>query len=86
VRERQYRQHDELRFSLRSALAATKTWKQSTFHLVANSYSKPSSPFEVNEKRLGQIPQWLDLGKIAEEVPSVVLHHGGYTISLTRRS
>ncbi|KAF8965598.1 hypothetical protein BDZ97DRAFT_1811431 [Flammula alnicola] len=80
-KEKQYRQHDELRYSVRSATAATKSWKRSTFHLVANSYSLPLPPYEGEGKdvryglRLGQVPQWLDLWKIGDEAPSLTIHH-----------
>ena len=92
--EKQFRQHDELRFSLRSAKAATRNWKQTTLHLVANSYSIPSQPSdegyekEDNEKdyeeRLGQVPQWLDLKKIGQEASKVMVHHGELATSLAR--
>ena len=91
--EKQFRQHDELRFSLRSAKAATSNWRQSTFHLVANSYSilspLPDEGYEEEdndedyEERLGQVPQWLDLKKIGQEVPRVMVHHGESATSLT---
>ncbi|KDR71214.1 hypothetical protein GALMADRAFT_143926 [Galerina marginata CBS 339.88] len=85
--ERQYRQHDELRYSLRSAKSATSSWKGSRFHLVANSYYMPLSQSrdfdaidgdEEEEReglRLGQVPQWLDLTKTGERVPKLVVHY-----------
>lgn len=91
--EKQFREHDELRFSVRSAKAATRNWKQTTFHLVANSYSFPSQPSDEGygkedneedyEERLGQVPQWLDLKKIDQEVPRVMVHYGELATSLT---
>ncbi|KAF8884732.1 hypothetical protein CPB84DRAFT_1734273 [Gymnopilus junonius] len=79
--EKQFRQHDELRYSLRSAKTATAGWKQSMFHLVANSFSLPLPPYEGEGKgvkygiRLGQVPQWLDLWMADDQAPSLTLHH-----------
>ncbi|KIM38886.1 hypothetical protein M413DRAFT_419870 [Hebeloma cylindrosporum] len=63
-------------------MAATRSWKQTTFHLVANSYPIPSDAGyaeeeseEDYEERLGQVPQWLDMKKIDHEVPRFMIHH-----------
>ncbi|PPQ65809.1 hypothetical protein CVT26_000394 [Gymnopilus dilepis] len=79
--EKQYRQHDELRYSLRSARKATAGWRESMFHLVANSFSIPLPPYEGEGSdfrygiRLGQVPQWLDLWTSDEGSPSITVHH-----------
>ena len=89
--ERQYREHDELRYSLRAAQSATRGWKETRFHLVANSYAMPSFPSdgkdgeeeqEKEEFRLGQVPQWLDLMKASEESPKVMVHYGQFSFPL----
>ena len=88
--ERQYREHDELRYSLRSAQSATRGWKETRFHLVANSYAMPPFPSddgkdgeeEQEEFRLGQVPQWFDLMKASEESPKVTVHYGQFSFPL----
>ena len=90
--ERQYREHDELRYSLRAVQSATRGWKETRFHLVANSYAMPSFPSddgkdgkeeqEKEEFRLGQVPQWLDLMKASEESLKVMVHYGQFSFPL----
>jgi hypothetical protein len=73
-----FRQHDELRYSLRSAFKNTKSWKHSVWHIVTADVPDPDA-FD-DAQRLGLVPQWLDLetawagGKNGE--PPVYLYHG----------
>ncbi|KAJ7176967.1 hypothetical protein C8R46DRAFT_1346882 [Mycena filopes] len=60
-----FREHDELRYSLRAARNATRRWPGGTiFHIVTGDVE---SPLELGEdqgqpqQRLGLVPQWLDL-------------------------
>jgi len=53
-----HRDHDELRHSLRSALAHFRP-HASTFHLVTSDF--PFPPHAENRRiRLGMVPQWLN--------------------------
>lgn len=73
-----FRQHDELRYSLRSAFKNTKSWKHSVWHIVTADVPDPDE-FD-DSQRLGLVPQWLDLesawagGENGE--PPVYLYHG----------
>ncbi|KIY74341.1 hypothetical protein CYLTODRAFT_484660 [Cylindrobasidium torrendii FP15055 ss-10] len=51
-----YREHDELRFSLRSVARATAGWKNSTWRIISPDIQDPEHP----ERHLGLLPQWLD--------------------------
>ncbi|KAJ1309903.1 hypothetical protein OPQ81_006664 [Rhizoctonia solani] len=56
-----FRDHDELRHSMRSVLQHFRPYT-SQFHLLASDFSFPScSPDDYAGWRLGQIPQWLRL-------------------------
>lgn len=81
---RQYREHDELRYSMRSVAAATDDWSARRWHVVSNSYLVPANGGTAladsnetalrQERRLGQVPQWLDLDKAQTE--QLHFHHG----------
>ncbi|KAJ7162100.1 hypothetical protein C8R46DRAFT_1222237 [Mycena filopes] len=82
TRNARFRQHDELRFSLRSAFANTKLWTQkSVWHIVTADVPDPDSAFDGDDgaQRLGLVPQWLDVesawagGENGE--PPVYLYH-----------
>ncbi|KAI0700068.1 hypothetical protein BC835DRAFT_478460 [Cytidiella melzeri] len=79
---RQYRDHDELRYSFRSVL---KSFRQSagTFHLLTSDFAiDPEEESDIitstPDWRLGQTPQWLD-GELQEwrddNVKLVTIHH-----------
>ncbi|KAJ7879583.1 hypothetical protein B0H14DRAFT_2709332 [Mycena olivaceomarginata] len=80
-----FRQHDELRYSLRSAFKNTKSWKHSVWHIVTADVPDPDA-FD-DAQRLGLVPQWLDLetawagGKNGE--PPVYLYHDSELFRLT---
>ncbi|KAF8893659.1 hypothetical protein CPB85DRAFT_1257536 [Mucidula mucida] len=60
-----FRDHDELRYSLRAAAKATEGWAESTWHII-------TADFEDGVRRVGQMPQWLDFNASA---PGIWLHH-----------
>ncbi|KAF7315861.1 hypothetical protein MIND_00102600 [Mycena indigotica] len=73
-----FRQHDELRYSLRSAFKNTKSWAQSVWHVITADVPDPAA--ESTAQRLGLVPQWMDLetswtGGLNGE-PPVYLYHG----------
>lgn len=71
-----YREHDELRYSMRSARALKDAWRESRWHIVTNSYEIPPGRGRENVtagSRLGQVPQWLDMEKANS---NIILHHG----------
>ncbi|KAG8710670.1 hypothetical protein FRC08_016864 [Ceratobasidium sp. 394] len=56
-----FRDHDELRHSMRSVLQHFRPYT-TRFHLITSDFAFPScNPDEYAGWRLGQIPQWLDL-------------------------
>ncbi|GAA6049513.1 hypothetical protein JCM3770_000824 [Rhodotorula araucariae] len=90
VRERKashhYREHDELRFSLRSALAAFDPLALVKLHLVSTDFPAnkllrdllDGTPAEnltqvVDASRVGQVPTWFDRSAIAR--PPLAIHH-----------
>ncbi|KAJ7475403.1 hypothetical protein B0H11DRAFT_2427857 [Mycena galericulata] len=85
TRNARFRQHDELRYSLRSAFKNTRPWKDSVWHIVTADVPDPDE-FE-DSQRLGLVPQWLDLdsawagGENGE--PPVYLHHDSELFRLT---
>ncbi|KAJ7782380.1 hypothetical protein DFH07DRAFT_790474 [Mycena maculata] len=85
TRNARFRQHDELRYSLRSAFKNTKSWKNSVWHIVTADVPDPED-FDDNQ-RLGLVPQWLDLesawagGENGE--PPVYLYHDSEIFRLT---
>ncbi|KZT11751.1 uncharacterized protein LAESUDRAFT_641601 [Laetiporus sulphureus 93-53] len=83
--ERLYRDHDELRHSLRSVLAHFRT-HMGTAYLLTSDFPVPATDPQLNfsraaDWRLGQVPQWLDLrqgaagGWTDEDVTLKVVHH-----------
>ncbi|KAF7288869.1 hypothetical protein MIND_01402700 [Mycena indigotica] len=109
-----FREHDELRYSLRAARQATKGWPHSAWHLVTADVKTPNETRldsmshyeraavsiarddemgivgngeESREKRLGLVPQWLDIdcafnasrsqvrNNGNSEHPPIILHH-----------
>ncbi|KAJ6629461.1 hypothetical protein B0H10DRAFT_2208848 [Mycena sp. CBHHK59/15] len=80
-----FRQHDELRYSLRSAFQNTKTWKDSVWHVVTADVPDPEA-FD-NNQRLGLVPQWLDIecswARGANGEPPVYLYHDSEVFHLT---
>ncbi|GAA5942317.1 uncharacterized protein JCM15063_002968 [Sporobolomyces koalae] len=61
-----FREHDELRFSIRSTLASLTSASVATLHLVTGD--TPSLPADVVRQepwlRSAQVPQWLDLSSV----------------------
>ncbi|KAJ7267659.1 hypothetical protein B0H12DRAFT_1229947 [Mycena haematopus] len=80
-----FRQHDELRYSLRSAFKNTKSWKDSVWHIVTADVPDPDA-FD-DAQRLGLVPQWLDLESAwaggENEEPPVYLYHDSELFRLT---
>ncbi|KAJ7791563.1 hypothetical protein B0H13DRAFT_2172903 [Mycena leptocephala] len=76
-KEARFREHDELRYSLRSVRKATASWKHTAVHLVTADINPedPSNP----DGRLGLVPQWLNMGSIRprseDGPPPIYLHH-----------
>ncbi|KAF7357842.1 hypothetical protein MVEN_00830400 [Mycena venus] len=72
-----FRQHDELRYSLRSAFQNTKSWKHSVWHIVTADVPDPDA-FD-DSQRLGLVPQWLDFDRAwaggENGEPPVYLYH-----------
>ncbi|KAL6300082.1 hypothetical protein BKA93DRAFT_868238 [Sparassis latifolia] len=63
AQDRQFRDHDELRHSLRSALAHFRPYSQ-RFHILTADFPIPAVEpnFTLSAAwRLGQVPQWLDV-------------------------
>ncbi|BGP29032.1 hypothetical protein JCM10296v2_000768 [Rhodotorula toruloides] len=74
-----FREHDELRYSIRSAIEAIPDSSLSTLHLVVGD-TPAYSPFAppaldaappANATRFAQIPHWLDLPKIELSEPAL---------------
>ncbi|KAJ7208651.1 hypothetical protein GGX14DRAFT_521572 [Mycena pura] len=69
--EARFREHDELRYSLRAARRATRGWVDSTWHVVSADVADPRASADVSaeagtgvdvgRQRLGLVPQWLDI-------------------------
>ncbi|KAJ7680886.1 hypothetical protein DFH06DRAFT_1164401 [Mycena polygramma] len=80
-----FRQHDELRYSLRSAFKNTRSWKHSVWHIVTADVPDPDA-FD-DTQRLGLVPQWVDLerawarGENGE--PPLYLYHDSSLFRLT---
>ncbi|KAK7005951.1 hypothetical protein R3P38DRAFT_1724630 [Favolaschia claudopus] len=80
-----FRQHDELRYSLRSAFKNTGTWNHSVWHIITADVPDPDSLDD--SQRLGLVPQWLDVerawagGENGE--PPVYLYHDSELFKLT---
>ncbi|KAJ7130267.1 hypothetical protein C8R44DRAFT_978397 [Mycena epipterygia] len=59
TKEARFREHDELRYSLRAARKATASWPKNTWHVVTADVPDPSAV--DYHRRLGLVPQWLDI-------------------------
>ncbi|KAF7346782.1 hypothetical protein MSAN_01816700 [Mycena sanguinolenta] len=76
-KEARFREHDELRFSLRSIRNATASWKYSAVHLVTADVDAedPTNP----DARFGLVPQWLNMdfapSRSEYGSPPIYLHH-----------
>lgn len=60
---RQFRDHDELRYSMRSVLANFRPYLGS-FHLLTTDFAIPDTAENITvptDYRLGQVPQWLNV-------------------------
>ncbi|KAJ7933822.1 hypothetical protein B0H13DRAFT_683575 [Mycena leptocephala] len=85
TRNARFRQHDELRYSLRAAFKNTKSWKHSVWHIITADVPDPDA-FD-DAQRLGLVPQWLDTesawagGENGE--PPVYLYHDSQVFRLT---
>jgi len=81
---RQYRDHDELRHSMRSVLKNFRS-SASRFHLLTSDFklsSEVKEEMDVDDAdppwRLGQVPQWLDMdhnGKWQDDSIQLAIHH-----------
>jgi hypothetical protein len=79
-----FREHDELRYALRSAQIATSTWPNSTWHLITADVAAPTA--SGNDRRLGLVPQWLNINydrPDAKTQPPIRLQHGAFYLHLT---
>ncbi|KAJ6480345.1 hypothetical protein C8R45DRAFT_905884 [Mycena sanguinolenta] len=89
TKEARFREHDELRYSLRSARIATATWPNSTWHLVTADVAAPTA--SDYDRRLGLVPQWLDIECAfygcpdPETQPPIRLQHDTQLFRLTGR-
>ncbi|KAJ7438083.1 hypothetical protein B0H11DRAFT_2105600 [Mycena galericulata] len=71
TKEARFREHDELRYSLRAARNATASWPNSIWHVITADVPEPDDNFvpEPDEnnsvsdapRRFGLVPQWLDI-------------------------
>ncbi|KAJ6576158.1 hypothetical protein DFH09DRAFT_1150528 [Mycena vulgaris] len=84
-KEARFREHDELRYSLRSIRKATASWKYTAVHLVTADVN-PEDP-EIPDTRLGLVPQWLNMdfvpSRSVDGPPPVYLHHDSQLFRLT---
>ncbi|KAK0462958.1 uncharacterized protein EV420DRAFT_1521921 [Desarmillaria tabescens] len=73
-----YRDHDELKYSMRSALAAFRNGV-GNFYLLASDTQAPSSEESPSQLRYGQIPQWLSASDWNDgNVSLSVRHHSQF--------
>ncbi|KAJ7474887.1 hypothetical protein FB451DRAFT_1397765 [Mycena latifolia] len=63
TKEARFREHDELRYSLRAARNATMSWPNSTWHIITADVPDPNTNSSASDhkRRLGLVPQWLDI-------------------------
>jgi hypothetical protein len=82
TKEARFREHDELRYSFRSARNATASWPNSTWHLITADVPEPAMENAVPDhtRRLGLVPQWLDIEcafyGCPDGQPPIRLQHG----------
>ncbi|KAF9019371.1 hypothetical protein BDZ89DRAFT_1043931 [Hymenopellis radicata] len=70
-----FREHDELRHSVRSAYEATQKWRNNTWHIITADIEDP----EDATQRLGLVPQWLNTSASQRREGGrapIYLHHG----------
>ncbi|KAJ7259134.1 hypothetical protein B0H12DRAFT_1109015 [Mycena haematopus] len=76
-KEARFREHDELRFSLRSIRKASFSWKYTAMHIVAADVNA-ENPTNT-DARLGLVPQWLNMefnpSRSEFGPPPIYLHH-----------
>ncbi|KAJ6464382.1 hypothetical protein C8R45DRAFT_1174511 [Mycena sanguinolenta] len=76
-KEKRFREHDELRFSLRSIRKATSSWKHNAVHIISADVN-PEDP-KKPDGRLGLVPQWLNMNfnppRSEHGPPPIYLHH-----------
>ncbi|KAJ7097451.1 hypothetical protein C8R44DRAFT_889358 [Mycena epipterygia] len=85
-KEARFREHDELRYSLRAARAATARWPISAWHIVTADVPHPNAYYTPDhQRRLGLVPQWLDIECTSATEPPIHLHHDTQIFRLTGR-
>ncbi|KAF2164689.1 hypothetical protein M409DRAFT_67797 [Zasmidium cellare ATCC 36951] len=67
-----YTEHNELRYSMRSALASLGNRTMRRLHILASAYGLPDA---VDADMAGQVPAWLDKEVAATDAGSIKLHH-----------
>ncbi|KAJ7100361.1 hypothetical protein C8R44DRAFT_747419 [Mycena epipterygia] len=84
-KEQRFREHDELRFSLRSIRKATSSWKHTAIHIISADMN-PENPINP-DGRLGLVPQWLNMNfnpsRSEHGPPPIYLHHDSELFHLT---
>nr|GAT44275.1 predicted protein [Mycena chlorophos] len=88
TRDARFRQHDELRYSLRSAFKNLKPWRNSVWHVITADVPDPAAPPEDAEfERIGLVPQWMDIDEAwaggANGEPPVYLYHDSQIFRMT---
>ncbi|KAF7305892.1 hypothetical protein HMN09_00743400 [Mycena chlorophos] len=88
TRDARFRQHDELRYSLRSAFKNLKSWRNSVWHVITADVPDPAAPPEDAEfERIGLVPQWMDIDEAwaggANGEPPVYLYHDSQIFRMT---
>ncbi|KAJ6586004.1 hypothetical protein B0H19DRAFT_1250747 [Mycena capillaripes] len=80
-----FREHDELRYSLRAARLATESWPHTRWHVVTADVPHPNPNTTDHGRRLGLVPQWLDINCAfhSPDHPSIYLHHDTEIFRLT---
>ncbi|KAJ3551401.1 hypothetical protein NM688_g4726 [Phlebia brevispora] len=77
AQERQYRDNDELKHSMRSALANFRHYT-GRFHLITSDFAMPYNLSFPDNWRLGQVPQWLEVSGnswVDGDVELSLIHH-----------
>ncbi|KAJ7708167.1 hypothetical protein B0H17DRAFT_1325114 [Mycena rosella] len=91
TKDARFREHDELRYSLRSARNATATWPNSTWHIITADVPDPNTNNNTavdHNRRLGLVPQWLDIQcafRGQDGHPPIRLQHDSQLFRLTGR-
>ncbi|KAJ7087918.1 hypothetical protein B0H15DRAFT_780946 [Mycena belliarum] len=89
TKEARFREHDELRYSLRAARNATASWPNSTWHIITADVPEPSANYSASgqKRRLGLVPQWLDIACAYQGAdngqPPIRLQHDAQLFHLT---